>query len=656
MMYAMNAFFCRLLGVLLLAVAMQSWLAAQDADPYEVAIQKATEKVLPSLVRIETLGGLDKVGAVLVGTGPTTGMIVDPQGYIISSAMNFAQNPTQIVTYLADGSRHPAKLIAEDESHRLVLLKIETDKPLPVATAADMKSVKVGQGVIALGRAFESDKPNLSVGIVSALNRIWGKAIQTDAKISPNNYGGPLIDLSGKVLGILTPLSPHANGDDAGVEWYDSGIGFAVPLENVNRVLSRLKKGENLVPGLLGISLRGQDIYADAVVIAAIQPNSPASKAGWKPGDKVVQVAGQTITRQAQLKHALGPYYAGEKVTVKLLRGSEEIENEVTLIGKLAPSPHPFLGVLPAREAEGKPGVGIRGLYNGSPAIKAGIEPTDRIIAIDDKPITDKASLLEQLNTMAVDREVSIKVQRGGAEKTLTTKLAKLPESLPSSLPPARGVFSAPEGEAPATGAITIKIPEVKNECTAFVPKTYQANVPHALVILLSAPGPVQAGFVIPNWEAACEKHDLILLMPQSADAAKWERGEVDFVRKATDDVLKRYNIDRQRVVIIGQDGGGALAWLMTFQQRDLIRGVATLNTMLPSGLKIPANDPVLRLATLIAGPDQGPAAAKFMPLVKSFRDQFYPVTALPMNEASLGFGAEQIQQLATWIDSLDRL
>jgi len=74
------------------------------------------------------------------------------------------------------------------------------------------------------------------VGILSATNRIWGKAVQTDAKISPGNYGGPLIDIRGNVIGILVPLSPQGQGEVAGAEWYDSGIGFAVPLNDMLRL------------------------------------------------------------------------------------------------------------------------------------------------------------------------------------------------------------------------------------------------------------------------------------------------------------------------------------------------------------------------------------------------------------------------------------
>src|SRR5439155_23501610 len=106
--------------------------------------------------------------------------------------------------------------------------------------------IHVGQWAIAVGRTYEGDRPNLSLGIVSAVGRIWGKAIQTDAKISPSNYGGPLVDISGRVTGVLVPLVPEGNNEIAGVEWYDSGIGFAVPLAHIMNVLPRLKEGHDL--------------------------------------------------------------------------------------------------------------------------------------------------------------------------------------------------------------------------------------------------------------------------------------------------------------------------------------------------------------------------------------------------------------------------
>ena len=107
--------------------------------------------------------------------------------------------------------------------------------------------MRVGQWAIAVGRTFESDRPNMAVGILSAVERIWGKAIQTDAAVSPNNYGGPLVDIRGRVMGVLVPLSPEAAGEVAGMEWYDSGIGFAIPMEHIQPGLAAAEKGRRPV-------------------------------------------------------------------------------------------------------------------------------------------------------------------------------------------------------------------------------------------------------------------------------------------------------------------------------------------------------------------------------------------------------------------------
>src|SRR5205814_158981 len=99
-----------------------------------------------------------------------------------------------------------------------------------VPAVAPAKELVEGQWSIALGRTLDPKRdspPAVSVGIISAVNRIWGKAFQVDAKISPINYGGPVIDVQGRVQGILVPASPKGDDEAAGYEWYDSGIGFA---------------------------------------------------------------------------------------------------------------------------------------------------------------------------------------------------------------------------------------------------------------------------------------------------------------------------------------------------------------------------------------------------------------------------------------------
>ena len=123
----------------------------------------------------------------------------------------------------------------------------------------------------------------MSVGVLSATGRIWGKALQTDAAVSPNNYGGPLVDLRGRVLGVLVPLSPQSADEMAGYEWYDSGIGFAVPAEHVLSILPRLKQGRDLYTGLAGVSLRPGELLLGEATIAACRASRRRRRPGSAP-------------------------------------------------------------------------------------------------------------------------------------------------------------------------------------------------------------------------------------------------------------------------------------------------------------------------------------------------------------------------------------
>ncbi len=125
-----------------------------------------------------------------------------------------------------------------------------------------------------LGRFYRGDRSAVSVGVISAVNRIHGLAIQTDVKVSPVNYGGPLIDLTGKIQGILVPLSPRFDGDgaSAGVEWYDSGIGFAIPSRDLMKVVDRLRAGKDLKPGKLGLTLQPVSPFASELKVDKVLP------------------------------------------------------------------------------------------------------------------------------------------------------------------------------------------------------------------------------------------------------------------------------------------------------------------------------------------------------------------------------------------------
>jgi serine protease Do len=648
--------------VLLASTAVAARAQVDLATKEQQAIQAAVAQVAPAVVRIETLGGLETVGSFLFGTGPTTGLIVSADGYIISSAFNFAQKPAQILVYVAD-SPVPAELVSTDHNRRLVLLKVNTDKPLAVPDAAPVKDLRVGQWSIAVGRTFGDGKtPNVSAGIISATNRIWSRAVQTDAKISPANYGGPLLDIRGRVIGVLAPLAqdgfgaPGPASEVAGVEWYDSGIGFAIPLEQIGELLPRMKQEKELHAGKLGVSLKGTDLFSGEVIIAAAAAGSPAQQAGLKAGDKIVEVDGAKITRQAELRHVLMPRYAGDRVKLVALRGEERIEREIELVAEIAPYEFPFLGILPLREPSEEKGVVVRYVFPDSPAAKADLKPQDRIVALNGKPVADRDGLLELMAAEAVDHEIELETRRGEETKKHKLKLAAHPEAITGELPPAHGEIEPGNGEKRATGLVSIKIPEIANSCSAYVPETYQANVPHGVLVWLHGAGGFREDELVETWKEHCGKHDLILLAPKSGDPLKWQRDELEFIRKTLDDILAKYNVDRKRITVGGVEGGGAMAYLFAFGNRELASGVVAIKAPLPAGTRVPATDAVQRQVFYVATAKQSSAAAQMQATIQQLRGLKYPVTVKDLGETSRPLIAEDRAELARWTDTLDRI
>jgi S1-C subfamily serine protease/dienelactone hydrolase len=459
------------LFTLVLAASFSLAALAPAADPDALqsqAVKAAVQKVAPCVVQIQTSGGLDIIGGsemigsgLRIGEGPTTGVILSPDGYIVSSAYNFVSKPTEIfVAVPGKRERYVAKNVATDTTRMLTLLKIEAEG-LPVPASVPKKEFKVGQWALAVGRTWSTadNPPSVSVGILSALDRIWGKAIQTDAKVSPVNYGGPMVDIQGRVLGILVPADPRAQDETAGHEWYDSGIGFAIPLEDVLAVLPRLKEGKNLHRGFLGFTPKSGDIYGAEPAIGAVNPGSTAAKAGLKAGDVIVEIDGAKVNRQAQIMHVLGTKYEGDTIAVKVKRGSEELSfANLKLSGLLTAISHAFLGILPMRD-DPELGVEVRYVFPKSPADGAGIKPGDRIMAVaagteKAHPFAGNTGLEAILNGTAPGMEIKVDVRRKGADKneTLTVKLAALTDDVPDRLPEPASLKKAlePKKKVPA--------------------------------------------------------------------------------------------------------------------------------------------------------------------------------------------------------------
>jgi poly(3-hydroxybutyrate) depolymerase len=203
---------------------------------------------------------------------------------------------------------------------------------------------------------------------------------------------------------------------------------------------------------------------------------------------------------------------------------------------------------------------------------------------------------------------------------------------------------------------VEIKIPEVKNECLAYVPTDYNPNLAYGVVVWLHAPGGYKQDELLARWQDRCQKHDLILLAPKSADPTRWLPGEAKFVQQTLAEVLKTYQVDRTRIVVHGQEAGGSLSYIVAFGDTDAVRGVAPVSAPMPQFAALPDNDPLHRLAFFIATASKGPFAPAVDAGVKRLREAKFPVTVKDLGEQPRYLSDEELAQFLRWLDSLDRL
>jgi S1-C subfamily serine protease/predicted esterase len=538
---------------------------AQDVnDATEKAMKDAATKVAPSIARIETSGGAEAIwgagrkGPEVMfrrGVGASTGVVVDPDGYIITSTFNFIGKPTDIFVTVPGKPRVVAKVVGTDPTRMLTMLKIE-QTGLPVPPSFPKKDVEVGMWSIALGRTLNPDlamSPSINGGIVSATNRIWGKAIQSDAKISPVNYGGPLVAIDGRVMGVIVPISPTSDGETAGFEWYDVGIGFAVPLEDVMKVVPKLKAGTpdkpvTLHAGLLGITFREPDPYTMGCTIDTVAPETPADKIGLKPGDNVVEAEGKAIMNQAQLLHTLRPKYEGETISLKVKRGDKyEDYKDIKLAAQQSNVDPGFLGVLLMRD-DPEPGAEIRFVYPKSAAEKANLKQGDRIMKVGPRVVggpkppkidpknpmpgvpatgprafSGRDQFMELMQNFRTGQSVTLEIKRKGEKdktENIDVVLGQFTDEIPETLPkestkekaltapkpigpgpgpkkedpkkeaPKKEEEKKDDKEKPKTGLQKLEgIGAAQRKFWVFVPETYDPNVSHGLICWLHPAG-----------------------------------------------------------------------------------------------------------------------------------------------------------------------
>jgi serine protease Do len=700
-------------AICILQLAIPAAALAQAGAPEtlatreEAALRAAVDAVAPSVVQIRTIGGLDAVEGTLLADGPTTGLIISPDGYIISSAFNFAQQPASILVTFTTGKQSPAELVATDHSRMLVLLKATAAADLPVPTFVPAGEIRPGQWAVALGRTFRADRPNISVGIVSAVNRMFGRVLQTDADVSAANYGGPLVDIRGRVFGVLVPmapqaLSPQGASELAGAEWYDSGIGFAVPLEPLATRIELMKRGEDQHSGLLGIAMATKNPHVAPADLAVVRPDGPAGQAGIKKGDRIIELDGKPIRTQTDLRFALGTKYGGDTVHVILSRGTERIGRDVKLVGELPAFRHAFLGVLPVRPA-GSPGneevnpeeahkgaeeklrrqpetddaekaattqasesgedddptqsrgVAVRMVYPASPAEKAGVVAGDKIIQIGGTDVQAIADCLRALDNSAPGSEVTLKAIRAGEPKELTLTAARLPAMIPDDLPAAYAERPPAPVESKSGETRELKLAEFPNSCSMYVPASHDAGQAQALMIYLSGPGETKPTEVIDAWRSICDRDGMLLVVPSPSENNRWDRPDVEYLRRLSERVVAQFKIDPNRVVLFGEEAGGAMAWKLGLASRDLFRGIIPSRAALPRQLRVVPNEPSQRLAILGLVPAETETAGQIARGLQKAADAGYNVTSITTLNSAGKLSSKEREEIARWVDTLDR-
>uniref|UniRef100_UPI0004884D7E S1C family serine protease n=1 Tax=Roseomonas gilardii TaxID=257708 RepID=UPI0004884D7E len=321
-----------------LAEDERSTIALFEQARGSVVFIATTERVLNPWTR----------NALQVPRGTGSGFLWDRLGHVVTND-HVVAGASGAMVRLADGRAYDAVLVGTSPAHDLAVLRIGVGtgrpEPLPIGTSHDLR---VGQKVFAIGNPFGLDW-TLTTGIISALNRelpsetgaVIERLIQTDAAINPGNSGGPLLDSAGRLIGVNTAIYSPSGAS--------AGIGFAVPVDTVNRVVPRLIAQGRYIRPSLGVRAEEQlnaalsaRLGIEGVFALEVDPGSAAERAGIRParlmrdggfqaGDVILAVEGRPLRRVADLLAALDRQAPGDTITLTILRDGTRLTITVTL-------------------------------------------------------------------------------------------------------------------------------------------------------------------------------------------------------------------------------------------------------------------------------------------------------------------------------------
>ncbi len=344
-------------------VAVPPPAATAPADSYHEAVKLATPSVVniftskevklprnplpsdPLLRRFfgDPFAGDETQRATSLGSG----VIASAAGYILTNH-HVVESADEIEVALADGQKLQARLVGSDPETDLAVLRVNAEA-LPAIPFGSSEALRVGDVVLAIGNPFGVGQ-TVTSGIVSALGRsglginVFENFIQTDAAINPGNSGGALVDSRGNLVGINTAIYSRTPGGAS------LGIGFAIPVSTATMVLEQIVKTGSVTRGWIGVEL--QEVTpaiaesfklggAGGAVINGVLRNGPADRAGVKPGDVLLQIAGKPVADPQGVLNAVAALAPGASVKLKVKRKGEDLELAVTVGRRPKPQGRP---------------------------------------------------------------------------------------------------------------------------------------------------------------------------------------------------------------------------------------------------------------------------------------------------------------------------
>jgi serine protease Do len=455
-------------GVLALALGTTALTAlpgtAQQAPPVAASaiprigpdFADVVERVAPSVVRVITTtraapasteiprgGPMEEMFRRFGGQAPGapaprrggqgSGFIVDPAGYIVTNA-HVVGAEAEVQVALADGRTLPARVVGRDAATDIALLKVEAGAPLPALRFGDSDRTRVGEWVMAMGSPFGLGG-SVTAGIVSARGRQIGAGpyddfIQTDASINPGNSGGPLFNAAGEVVGVNTAIVSPSGGN--------IGIGFAVPSRMAQSIVAQLREHGTVRRGWLGVSLQPVDAEMAAALgtaetkgalVNAVEPGSPAARAGLRAGDVVTAIDGRAVETPRDLAAGVADVPPGRTATLAILRDGASTEARVEIgshPANAAPAVKPGqpalgLGLAPRQGG----GAEITRVEPGSAAAERGLAPGDVVLRAGEREVRSPQDVAEAIAAArAAGRpSVALQIERDGRSRFVALPL-----------------------------------------------------------------------------------------------------------------------------------------------------------------------------------------------------------------------------------------